>query len=704
MMEQKKYIVNGLTLFFVATSLFLLSCDDGTESKLAAEMKNVSVCFNFTLEGEVTPITRSVAFTSKEELGSDPSEITTEISKMATKAMSVNENSVKTLWLGQYDASGNLLISHYLNDVTGNAVQVQLKESPNCSLRFVGNVGDLGKIATLTGFNETKINYVTGTGGLTTSAGLPVNLSCANIAQLDNQSISINYEQTIQLTRMVTKIQLNYTIKSGFTFTLKQLYLRSVPTQMQCNEPAGQVSGVAYQSFMVTPSSDASGAVEWYMPENKAGIIASGKDGYAASTRDKKGSTVSVPNATYIELIGDAIVNGTTYKDVSFRIYPGNGINDYDLKRNTPYVVNLTLSGIDFSDPRVSVTVPDIVAPAAIDAAIDSTTTLQVTTRPGVAWVIALPDWLSAVVDGKENVPSSGTLNYKGPAEVLFKAVSANPDAKDRKISFDIDVNGIDKNIEVIQEASVFTAAGTITKITKEVNSSAVGSVTATAGLKWTVSSETNNGITVSPTSGSGDAVLTFTASANTGAERLDSFTVSVVGADPVRKVTVKAIQEAGTNVVTINNAIVESLKKNNPPNGNYHIFNYDGGVSSGSEGSDLNGNSQTRTLTKEYIVEVEKTERGSAVANYTAAVKYCKDKSGGWRVPTLIEQYAIYENQTTLMKNGVAAFTKNDYWSSSVHRAAHERSIKNISDGHYDYWNVINSHVYVRCVRDKNN
>ena len=702
-MEQKKYIVNGLTLFFVATSLFLLSCDDGTESKLAAEMKNVNVCFNFTLEGEVTPITRSVAFTSKEELGSDPSEITTEISKMATKAMSVNENSVKTLWLGQYDASGNLLISHYLNDVTGNTVQVQLKESPNCSLRFVGNVGDLGKIATLTEFNETKINYVTGTGGLTTSAGLPVNLSCAIFAQLDNQSISINYEQTIQLTRMVTKIQLNYTIKSGFTFTLKQLYLRSVPTQMQCNEPTGQVSGVAYQSFMVTPSSDASGTVEWYMPENKAGIIASGKDGYAASMRDKKGSTVSVPNATYIELVGDATVNGTTYKDVSFRIYPGNGINDYNLKRNTPYVVNLTLSGIDFSDPRVSVTVPDIVAPAAIDAAIDSTTTLQVTTRPGVAWVIALPDWLSAVVDGKENVPSSGILNYKGPAEVLFKAVSANPDAKDRKISFDIDVNGIDKNIEVIQEASVFTAAGTITKITKEVNSSAVGSVTATAGLKWTVSSETNNGITVSPTSGSGDAVLTFTASANTGAERLDSFTVSVVGADPVRKVTVKAIQEAGTNVVTINNAIVESFKKNGPPNSNYRIFNYDGGSSTEITGSDLNGNSQTRTLTKEYIIEVEKTERGSRCANYAAAVSYCKNKSGGWRVPTLIELHAMYENQTTLMKNGVAAFMNDHYWSSSNHRFGNERCTKNFANGSYDYWNIINTLRYVRCVRDKN-
>ena len=705
MMQQGKYIVNLLILLSIPVFVLMLGCDNGIESKLTAGMKDVDVCFNFTLAGEVTPVTRSLAFTSKDgELGSESSKITSGISEMATKATGVDESSIKTLWLGQYDASGNLLIAHYLTDVTGNEVQVQLKESPDCSLRFVGNVGDLGEIATLTAFNETKINYTTGTGGLTTSAGLPVNQSCANIAQLDDQYISMNYKQSVALTRMVTKIQLNYTIKSGFTFTLKQLHLRSVPTQIQCNEPTGQVPGVAYQSFTVTPPSDASGTVEWYMPENKAGIIASGKDGYAASTRDKKGSTVSVPNATYIELIGDATVNGTTYKDVSFRIYPGNGINDYNLKRNTPYVVNLPLSGIDFSDPRVSVTVPDIVAPAAIDAAIDSTTTLQVTTRPGVAWVIALPDWLSAVVDGKENVPSSGILNYKGPAEVLFKAVSANPDAKDRKISFDIDVNGIDKNIEVIQEASVFTAAGTITKITKEVNSSAVGSVTATAGLKWTVSSETNNGITVKPTSGSGDAELTFTASANTGAERLDSFIVSVVGADPVRKVTVKAIQEAGTNVVTINNAIVESLKKNNPPNSNHCIFNYDGGVSSGSEGSDLNGNSQTRTLTKEYIVEVEKTERGSVVASYAAAVKYCKDKSGGWRVPTLIELYAMYENQTTLMKNGVAAFKKNDYWSSSVHRGGNERSIKNFSDGHYDYWNVVNTARYVRCVRDKNN
>lgn len=703
-MEQTKYIVNGLTLFFIATFLFLSGCDDDTESKLTAEMQNVDVCFDFTLTDEVTPITRSVSFASDEnELGASSSEMTSKRVRVVTKATSVDENSVKTLWLGQYDTSGNLLISHYLNDVIGNAVQVQLKESPNCSLRFVGNVGDLGKIATLTEFNKTKINYTTGMGGLTTSAGLPVNLSCANIAQLDNQSISINYGQTVELKRMVTKVQLNYTIKDGFSFALKQIYLCSVPAQIQCAEPSGQVAGVSYQDFTIIPSSGASGVIEWYMPENNAGAISNGKDGYATTTREKKGSSTSVPNATYIELLGDATVNGTSYKDISFRLYPGSGINDYNLKRNTPYVVNLTLSGIDFSDPRVSVTVPDIVVPTVINVAIDSTTTMQVTIRPGIDWVITLPEWLSAVVDGKDVISSSGTINRNGPAQVLFKAVSANPNAKDRQISFDMDVNGTNQNIVVIQEGSEFTAAGATTKITKEAKSTGVGSVTATAGLKWTVSSETNNGITVKPTSGSGDAELTFTASANTGAERLDSFIVSVVGADPVRKVTVKAIQEAGTNVVTINNAIVESFKKNGPPNSNYRIFNYDGGSSTEITGSDLNGDSQTRTLTKEYIIEVEKTERGSRCANYAAAVSYCKNKSGGWRVPTLIEQHAMYENQTTLMKNGVAAFIKDHYWSSSNHRFGNERCTKNFANGSYDYWNIINTLRYVRCVRDKN-
>ena len=481
----KLYLSLSLTL----TCFLYIGCTGDVEGNVdkGIGLRDVNVRFTFSLVGEVSPVTRSIAFTSGEdELGSAFSDAIPEVLLVKTKASGVDESAVKTLWLGQYDASGNLLIAHYLSDITGNEVEVQLKESPNSSLRFVGNAGDLGKIATLTEFNETEINYTTGTGGLTTSAGLPVNQSCAIFAQLDDQSISINYEQTIQLTRMVTKIQLNYTIKSDFTFTLKQLYLRSVPTQIQCNEPTGQVPGVTYQSFTVTPSSGASGTAEWYMPENKAGVIASGKDGYAASTRDKKGSTVSVPNATYIELIGDATVNGTTYKDVSFRIYPGNGINDYNLKRNTPYIVNLTLGGIDLSDPRVSVTIPDIVAPADIDAAVNSTTTIQATARPGTVWAIALPAWLSALADGKTNGVASGTLNFTGPAPVKFTAVTANPSSTERNQSFTI----AGKGVTVKQKGSVLSATSKNKAIAPEgiSHSDTEYSFSATEGLSWALS------------------------------------------------------------------------------------------------------------------------------------------------------------------------------------------------------------------------
>lgn len=473
-----------LSLALTFACFLYIGCTGDVEGNVdkGIGLRDVNVRFTFSLVGEVSPVTRSIVFTSGEdELGSSFSDSIPEALPVKTKASGVDESTVKTLWLGQYDASGNLLIAHYLTDITGNEVKVQLKESPNSSLRFVGNAGDLGKVLTLTAFNDTKINY--GTGGLTTSVGLPVNQSCANIAQLDDQYISMNYKQSVALTRMVTKIQLNYTIKSGFTFTLKQLHLRSVPTQIQCDEPTGQVPGVAYQSFTVTPSSDASGTVEWYMPENKAGIISSGKDGYAASMRDKKGSTVSVPNATYIELIGDATVNGTTYKDVSFRIYPGNGINDYDLKRNTPYVVNLTLGGIDLSDPRVSVTVPDIVAPADIDAAVNSTTTMQVTARPGAAWTIALPAWLSALVDGKTNGAAGGALNFTGPAPVKFTAVTANPSSTERSQSFTI----AEKSVTVKQKGSVLSATSKNKTIEPEAASytDTDYSFSATNGLSW---------------------------------------------------------------------------------------------------------------------------------------------------------------------------------------------------------------------------
>ena len=651
----------------LACTLCLLSgCSDNMEKDpfLSSGMKDVGVCFNFTLEGEVTPITRSVAFTSKEELGSDSAGITTEISKVATRATGVDESSVKTLWLGQYDASGNLLISHYLTDVTGNEVQVQLKESPDCFLRFVGNVGNLGKVATLAAFNETKIDYTAGTGGLTTSEGLPVNLSCAMFAQLDNQSISINYKQSVVLMRMVTKVQLNYTIKSGFSFTPKRLSLYDVPTQIQCMEPAGQVTGMAYQVFTKTIPAGTSASFSWYIPENIAGVITNGKDGYAASAREKRGSSASVPHATYIELVGDATVNGTTYADVSFRIYPGNDFNDYNLKRNTPYVVNLTLGGIDLSDPRVSVTVPDIVAPADMDAAINSTSDFQITLRPGTNWSIVLPDWLSVLIDGK-TTEAGNTVDFSGPALVTFKAVTANPNSTVRNLpltigsdKFTLNQNGSSFSVEPLSVADLSNTGGTFSSI-----------ITATAGLPWTITGG-GPGFTPSQTSGSGTATIIYTASNNSGkAARSASYIISVTGADPSRTATVDLRQGVAQGKILY----VKEADRSGASSLNYP---------------------------KDYADKIEVNTSYSTGQRFPASESYCNGLGNGWRLPTMIELWTMYKYREAL---GIAS-PGGKFWSSSIDNNTDiYRMGVNFSNGVQDWYNHASGgsqYQNVRCVR----
>ena len=651
----------------LACTLCLLSgCSDNMEKDpfLSSEMKDVDVCFNFTLEGEVTPITRSVAFTLKEELESDSLEITSERSKVETRVTGVDESSVKTLWLGQYDASGNLLISHYLTDVTGNEVQVQLKESPDCFLRFVGNVGNLGKVATLAAFNETKINYVTGTGGLTTSAGLPVNLSCANIAQLDNQSISINYKQSVVLTRMVTKVHLNYTIKSGFSFTPKRLSLYDVPTQIQCMEPAGQITGTAYQVFTKTIPAGTSASFSWYIPENIAGVVTNGKDGYATSAREKRGSSISVPHATYIELVGDATVNGTTYADVSFRIYPGNDFNDYNLKRNTPYVVNLTLGGIDLSDPRVSVTVPDIVAPADMDAAINSTSDFQITLRPGTNWSIVLPDWLSVLIDGK-TTEAGNTVDFSGPALVTFKAVTANPNSTVRNLpltigsdKFTLNQNGSSFSVEPLSVADLSNTGGTFSSI-----------ITATAGLPWTITGG-GPGFTPSQTSGSGTATIIYTASNNLGkAARSASYIISVTGADPSRTATVDLRQGVAQGKILY----VKEADRSGASSLNYP---------------------------KDYADKIEVNTSYSTGQRFPASESYCNGLGNGWRLPTMIELWTMYKYREAL---GIAS-PGGKFWSSSIDDNTDiYRMGVNFSNGVQDWYNHASGgsqYQNVRCVR----
>jgi hypothetical protein len=489
----------NMKLLLFAFTLLLFSGCSGEEMEAGrnvAGLNDVKVNLTLAVSDGDSLVTRSIAFDpeGKKRAVSDTASV-------LTKASSVDENLINTLWIGQYDASGNLLLAQYLTGITGNKVDFQLKESFECSLRFVANAGDLGKVASLMDFNVKKVTYTTSN-------------TCPMFGELDKQTVSVSYSPSVTMKRMLAHVQLVYKVETDFAFTVTGVSIKNIPTQVQCIEPSGISSGMSYQDISGVVS-QSSTTVDWYVPENKAGEIKAGESGFATTERGKCGGTV-VPNATYIEIVGNATVKGVTYTAVAFRIYPGNGINDYNLKRNSPYIVNLTLSGIDLSDPRVSVTVPDIVTPAAMDAAINSTTTMQATARPGTEWTISLPDWLSAVVEGK-TTDAGGVSSNNGPVSATFTAITANPASTVRSQVFMIS----GKEVTVKQNGSVLNVSVTSLSLDAKATSGNVGTFTATKGLSWALTKDMD-WLTVNPVSGIENATgvaqtITYSAPLNTG-------------------------------------------------------------------------------------------------------------------------------------------------------------------------------------------
>lgn len=151
---------------------------------------------------------------------------------------------------------------------------------------------------------------------------------------------------------------------------------------------------------------------------------------------------------------------------------------------------------------------------------------------------------------------------------------------------------------------------------------------------------------------------------------------------------------------VTIDQDLADAYKNAQPNLTAYPPFNYDGGASTGTTGSDRNGVSSSCSLSKTYSIEVEKTERGST-SDYATAISYCSGKGSGWRVPTMIELKAIYDNKTTLQNNGCASFVSVYYWSSSVYDGdSIYRCELAFGNGNFDYDNTDHGRD-VRCVRD---
>ncbi|WP_455628954.1 Lcl domain-containing protein, partial [Parabacteroides chinchillae] len=156
-------------------------------------------------------------------------------------------------------------------------------------------------------------------------------------------------------------------------------------------------------------------------------------------------------------------------------------------------------------------------------------------------------------------------------------------------------------------------------------------------------------------------------------------------------------------NGVTITQSVADAYKAAKPNLTTYPPFNYDGGAVSGTTGSDYKGVSSTATISTPYSIEVSKTQPSGTYRYDNGNVKaQCTALGSGWRLPTQIELFAMYQNKSKLESvSGFAAFISSYYWSSSVYNGnADGRCGLYLSNGNFG-WSSTSASFFVRCVRD---
>lgn len=475
----------GLSLMWVLvlSLLMLAGCTqtDVEEDVIPPRaLKDVDAGFSLNVLANQPPVTRSMTFTAAGTIDTDT--LATGINDtIRTRAASPlgDESQIVGLWVGQYDVvTGNLLFSKYIPLITDNKVNVKLKQSgAESQVWFVANAGDLGEVATEKALKEEVLPYSS------TGTGLPNNSLCMMVGTWKGiVQVGGIEDITVSLTRLLAKITFTYSVGTDFAFTPTSVVLKNAPTASQVVASTAQLTtgGIRYKDY-AEASGDIGTAFYWYLPENMAGTVVGANEVDA----EKKKIGTGVSNATCIELTGNAEQGGVTYTGVTFRFYPGSNYNNYDIVRNSHYMMNVTLIGIDVSDERITVGgIPPVDVSSEGIPAKGGEKEILVTARPGDKWEFDLPDWMSALLDDMTNVATGATLTHQGPGKVAFIVEESNPKAEKRSGFFDINLNGEVQQIEIVQTGSTLTRGSNIS-LAAEAGSENSSSFTATEGLPW---------------------------------------------------------------------------------------------------------------------------------------------------------------------------------------------------------------------------
>lgn len=278
----------------------------------------------------------------------------------------VDENIIKDIYIVQFDDAGKLLTHAYIDNLNSNIATYtgQLKNTPGKIYVVANSHMGLGYWEQ-TGFGGGAISEQSLLAQTVPDAALyPGGTIIMSGVHIGKPAPKIN----IPLQRIIAKVAHNITtsLPTGHSFTLTSVQMKNLPKYIYYvrDNPDAipfPVLTAAFDDLMDgdSPAPDFFMSYDlsdwWYLPENCRGT------GTATSELQKNAETAPAGQAqfcTYMEIKGKySSGNWVGALDVTYRIYLGrNNTNDYNLKRNTNYTVNITIKGANRADTRITVT------------------------------------------------------------------------------------------------------------------------------------------------------------------------------------------------------------------------------------------------------------------------------------------------------------------------------------------------------------
>jgi len=264
-----------------------------------------------------------------------------------TDASKVNEEGLDNVWVLQF-INGKFERKKYIKDGLTTTLDVKLSVNnadETSDIYVIANAGETAFTSNPLSESDFKTTYRTASTEDAlqfTSGYLPME------GELSGFKVTGTiFKKDVELTRMLARIDVRYALSRPLAQDMVLVSARvcNIPDRVYYVSPASDTffpeTYTLHNSELTDLSGNTEGSLTYYVPDNRRGTGSNegGEDSGKAGVKD----------ATYVEIIG--FYRG---EEVVYHIYPGtDDVNDYNVKRNTYYVMNLKLAGVYDTDKRV---------------------------------------------------------------------------------------------------------------------------------------------------------------------------------------------------------------------------------------------------------------------------------------------------------------------------------------------------------------